>query len=167
MNDDAFGITLLINAADLCKADPVCVGGVCILLPPGFTRIEDCSLTSNYWRVGVGVNEGGSQAFSSTEEEGVAGEGTGSAESEGEAWWSLNDLARKAGPWGVRMEAAREQNDKEAGKLSPRTEGELQAPEPGHSAGPSLDSGLSCHSEMLPETGLCLSCDHTGLAVVP
>lgn len=83
MNDDAFGITLLINAADLCKADPVCVGGVCILLPPGFTRIEDCSLTSNYWRVGVGVNEGGSQAFGSTEEEGVAGEGTGSAESGG------------------------------------------------------------------------------------
>lgn len=26
MNDDAFGMTLLINAADLCKADPACVG---------------------------------------------------------------------------------------------------------------------------------------------
>lgn len=33
MNDDTFGITLLINAANLGTADP---GGICILLPPGF-----------------------------------------------------------------------------------------------------------------------------------
>lgn len=32
-------------------------GDVCILLPPGFTRFEDCSLTSNYWHAGVDAED--------------------------------------------------------------------------------------------------------------
>lgn len=37
---------------------------------------------------------------------------------------------------------------------------------PGHSVGSSWDSGLSCYSEMLPETGFCLT-NPTDLALVP
>lgn len=106
------------------------------------------------------------------EQEGIAGEGTGSTEWGGRGLAeseesSKEGLARKAGPSGVRMKAVWEQDDREAGKLSPWTEAELQAPEPGHSAGSVGTLGLSCHSEMLPETGLCLTYDHTGLVWFP
>lgn len=74
-------------------------GGVCVLLPPGFTRIEDCSLTSNYWRVGVGVKEGGSQASCSLHQHRNRREWLGKAlqmqNGEGEAWRSLKNPARK------------------------------------------------------------------------
>lgn len=54
MNDDMFGMTLLINSVNSARR----MGGVfAFFFLQVFTRFEDCSLTSNYWRTGVGVKD--------------------------------------------------------------------------------------------------------------